>query len=304
MPASRAEEGRRTLRAPARRSRCRWYPPGVRSAFKAALFGLFIAPLLVSAEEGRAPHEGEADAARCRGETFALVPLEPSAVAPEGALEAESQLRMSLGGLSGVCLSTRAHSAARLRSVEGLRLPACADSACRARWARHFEAKWLVSGTVFGLGGARTVNLQLWSADGAIVQRTSYTFSPDRPPLETVGAMIREARVGHSLVADRSGHGLNGKSGGRTVGPVQWALGGAALLAVAAGGGFGNASAQTSKRLSTGASGCEGIREEYSRCFANEHTRGKRQALAANALYAAGAVLGAGAVLTFAVEWP
>lgn len=264
----------------------------MRRTVPVALLALLLASSSVRAE------------GRCRGEALAVVPLEPLALSPEAALEAETQLRMSLGELSGVCLSSRKHSADRLRGVEGNRLPPCGDAACRAKWARHFGARWLVSGTVFGLGGTRTVNLVLWSEDGSVVQRASYPFAHDHPPREVTAEVFREARLGRSLIPSTVANTGVGTGIVRKPHPVQWALGGAALVALASGGVFGHLSTQTANRLENGQTGCVGSGEDYQRCFAAEHAKGRSRAGAANALYATGALLGAGAVVTFAVDWP
>jgi hypothetical protein len=233
----------------------------------------------------------------CRGETLALAPLEPLAVAPALARELETQVRDALQSLSAVCLLPRAHSAERLRALEHHRVRPCTDAACRAEQVKGFEADWLMGGVVYGLGGGRTVNLFLWSADGSVVQHGSFAGQVEG---DVLGRMLREARLGRSLVEEPAPP----LARVRRADWVPWALAGAAATAVAVGGGFGSASLRTAGRVSAGATGCPGEGLEYQRCFEGEVQRGRTQARTANVLFGAGAALGAAATVSLVVEWP
>ncbi len=270
------------------------------STVREMLFGLLVTLPLAAGASAPAPLTAPVPAtgpSDCRGESFAVAPLEPLALSPHDALDEEGRVRDVLSELENSCLVARAHSAKVLAELPGLRVPSCPDAACRAKLVERFGARWLVSGTVYGLGGGRTVTLTLWSADGAIVQRASYTGSDPQRPLTR---LVQEARLGHSLVAEAGGKG----DARFRLGWPQVALGGAAVTALAVGGGFGYASLRTERRLSTSATGCQGDAIVYQQCFADEYRLGARQARTANVLYGLAAVLGASAAVSFAVEWP
>lgn len=240
-------------------------------------------------------------------EAVAVVPLEPSGISPAHARAEEERVREALGALSNVCVVPRAQSAKVLREMEGQRLPACADATCRARMAKAFGAKWLYSGTVYGFGGGRTVMLTLWNAEGTTLHRGSFasgdTVDPSSAAKSVVG-MLRDARLGRSVAT--AGDEAQQGNVGQNEKPLwpRLAVGAAGLAALAGGVAFASASAATSERISQGATGCPGAGDEYQACFARTVRSGEEQATAANVLFGAGALLGAGAVVMFVVELP
>lgn len=234
--------------------------------------------------------------APCRGERVAVVPLEPVGLPPPQAREEEERVRAALEGVPGVCLVPRRDSVEKLRARPGHRLPACEDAECRRKEASAFGADWLYSGTVYGLGGGRTVSLQLWNSQGTVVQGGSFS-SADADAGERVRSMLRDARLGSSLVASRA------PAQTRSRWP-ELATGALAVTSVAVGLGFGAAARNTEQMISERAVPCTGTGDAYAQCFAATERDGQRKATLANAFLGAGAALATGAVVMFVMEWP
>lgn len=232
---------------------------------------------------------------RCEGEKIVVVPLEPIGLQPLEARAEEEKVRDALKGLSGVCVIDRRASAEKLRAFVGHRIPACEDVSCRRRVAAAFDADWLYSGAVYGLGGGRTITLQLWNAEGTVVQRGSFVSGAGEEP---VISLLREARLGRSLVAEEPV--LKPK---RSRWP-ELATGALAVTSLAVGLGFGAASQDHARMVSEGTVPCDGTGDAYVQCFAQAERNGRQQATLANVFLGAGAVLAAGATVMFVLEWP
>ncbi|MBX5481280.1 MAG: hypothetical protein IRZ16_05460 [Myxococcaceae bacterium] len=246
-----------------------------------------------------------AEAAPAGCERVVVVPLEPSGLTPDEALEEEEALRALIARNLSVCVQPRAKAVEVLRTFEGLRLPVCTDAACRKALARKFDADWLVSGTAYGFGGGHTVAITLWPADGNVVQRGTYASGSaldERQPAETVIALFHDARLGRSIA-----NGVEAVAEPARPRRSRWpevALGTAAVAALAGGVAFASASQLTAERISRQRTGCAGQGEAYVRCFEDTVQAGKNQALAANVLFGAGALFGAGVAVVFMVELP
>lgn len=232
-----------------------------------------------------------------------MVPLEPVGLSAADARNEEAKVRAALAELSGVCVLPRSDSAAKLRAFSGHRVPACEDAACRSRVATAFGADWLYSGTAFGLGGGRTVTLQLWNAQGTVVQRGSFATGEgvsDEAAAGTVVGLLRDARLGRSAVADAN---VVTRRGAISRLPA-FTAGALAVAAVGVGAAFGVASQQTAERVAQRQTGCAGTGDAYVQCFNEVERGGRQQAALANVFFGAGALLGAGATVMFVMEWP
>lgn len=249
-----------------------------------------------------APAISHASGGRC--ERIVLVPLDPVGLSPKDAREEEDRVREALSTIQTACLTPREQTGAALKQLEGRRLPPCGDVECRRKLAAHFDADWLFSGTAFGFGGGRSITLSLWNRDGTLVQRGSFASGPGMDPKSgaaVVVDLLREARLGRSIAS------ANERSGTASSMRSHWpeiALGAGAVAALAAGVALGAASRDISARVAEGRTGCAGTGDAYESCFANTVHAGRNQATAANLLFGAGALLGAGATVFFVVDLP
>lgn len=250
---------------------------------------------------GASAAHAQVDAPAC--ERVVIVPLDPAGLTAQAAKVEEEKLRELVAKtLSGLCVQPRKEAAEVLKSLEGRRLPVCDEVSCRQALAERFGADWLVSGTAYGLGGGRTVTLNLWSKDGLRVQRGSYasgTGVDEAAPSKAIITLFREARMGQAFA------GTGAQEPPEKARRARWpevALASAAVAALAGGIAFGTASEATERRISTKQTGCPGAADVYATCFANTVNTGRQQATTANIFFATSAILGAAAGVIFVVE--
>ena len=233
----------------------------------------------------------------CRGEHVVLVPFQAVALSAAEARQVEDAVRKAAEATSGVCLEPRAETVAKLRARGG-RLSACWEAACRGAQVSQLGAEREVRGLALGVGGGHSVALTLVDRGGLESHATVQLSGDELPPgLEDVRA--REAFA--SLWAHRLPPVEVKKASSKVLPTVLVAAGGVAL---AAGIGFGLAARKAETALSSGTGGCAGQGEDFRTCFAGKLQAGRQQALAANALFGAGAVLGAGGAVFFLWELP
>ena len=225
-----------------------------------------------------------AAAAPCAGETVALLPLEPLALSRAEAREAEEAVRRALAATPGICLQPRAQTLARLG---GQVPPACEDRACAGPQLETMGARWIVRGTVLGVGGKRASSLALVGAQGRVASRS---VAPADPQLGAEVAALWGARGGAPIAIRK-----------RSPWPtVTLAAGGAALASGVVMGLLAHGSERKVERAEV----CTQAGVEYAACLERELLSGQRKARTANVLLGAGALLTAGGGLWFAWELP
>ena len=149
-------------------------------------------------------------------------------------------------------------------------------------------ADWLLRGVVLGVGGGRDVSFSLVDREGGEVHGRLSLASAEGAGRQ--GDEVRAREVFRGVWAGRPLPQAV-KGGGGVWPTVLLAAGGVAL---AAGVGFGLAARRADADLSTGGGGCEGEGAAFRDCFSARLAQGRQRALAANALFGAGALLGAG----------
>lgn len=233
----------------------------------------------------------------CRGgERVVLVPFQPVALSTAEARRLEDTVRRAVEGTSGACLEPRADTVAKVRA-QGGRLADCADPACRGAQAVGLGADWLVRGVALGVGGGRGVALTLVDREG-LESHALLELSGEGLPPGLEEARAREA-FQELWKARPSARAVERPA--RVWPTVLLTAGGVAL---AAGVGFGLAARRSEKGLSTGTAGCGGEHEAFRSCVEGRLQEGRRQALTANVLMGAGALLGAGGAVFFVWELP
>ncbi|MBF5042336.1 hypothetical protein FGE12_07985 [Aggregicoccus sp. 17bor-14] len=225
-----------------------------------------------------------ASAAPCPGETVALLPLEPLALSRAEAREAEEAVRRALAATPGICLQPRAQTLARLG---GQVPPACEERACARPQLEALGARWLVRGTVLGVGGKQASSLALVGAQGRVASRS---VAPADPQLGAEVAALWGARGTAPVVVRK-----------RSPWPtVTLAAGGAALASGVVMGLLAHGSERKVERADL----CAQAGADYGTCLERELASGQRKARTANVLLGAGALLTAGGGLWLAWELP
>ncbi len=248
-----------------------------------------LLPLAMMMSLGATPLE-----APCEGERMVMLPFGKVAVARSEARQTEEAVRRAVASAPGVCLESRQQTVERLRALGGPLEP-CAEERCQEGQLKALEARWLVRGRVLGLGGERTVALELVGPEG---QEARSTFlAPDGEAGAEDAAARAFSGLWEALRRQRTAEP-------RTLSPWPQVLIGVGAAALVAGVGFGMAARSTEQRLSEGAGGCEGEGEPFRRCFADGLRRGRQQSFLSNALLGTGAVLGAGGAILFVWELP
>jgi hypothetical protein len=236
----------------------------------------------------------------CPGETVVLLPLQPVALSPALAREAEETVRAAIPPGRKRCLRSRAETVASLGSIQVERLGTCDEARCRRALAEDLRADWLLSGSVLGVGGRRTVNLVLWDRTGTRLGRTSVA-------VDAAGDLglsrVLEALWAQAALLPLSRGPATGPEESFSPAPALW-VAGTGIAAVLVGGLLGLASQQTERRVMEGRTGCPGTGEVYRSCFAATAAAGRNEAVAANVLFGAGVLLGTGATVMWITRWP
>lgn len=225
----------------------------------------------------------------CKGEKVTVLPLFPVAASPGVARAEEQRVREELVALGAYCVQSRADTLGKLGQTSAI---ACEDAACRKRIAERVDADWVVFGLVFGFGGRTTLTAQGWDRSGERLSRRTFESS-----VTNIGqTLISGARALPSAAIPEVAS-VRGR-------PVPLALGGVAVLALAAGAAFGVSSAETSRALSQPQTGCAGAADAYLQCLDTRSALGRRQATAANVFYGAAGLLAASAGIVWVMQWP
>ncbi|MHB8879810.1 MAG: hypothetical protein ACYC8T_39480 [Myxococcaceae bacterium] len=244
----------------------------------------------------------ELEPSGCAGDRLVVAPFEPLALGPAEARAAESEVREKLARMSGLCLEPRAQTVQKLLHRDGQLPQPCADRACSIAQAVQLEARWLLTGTVVGVGGRRSLSLTLAPGVDDPVRRATVTLSgKDDAALRVVleGLFHPETLPSSAVAAEPGAAPVRSRA--------RWpgfAVGGAGIASAAAGLLMGAVSQQTAQGISQGRTGCPGGGTGYAECFDGKVRQGREQALAANLLLGAGAVLGAGAGVMIVFELP
>jgi len=216
----------------------------------------------------------------CAGRV-AIVPFDYLASEAQVAREAEQRVRDAAARRLGACVESREATVKRLQRL-GPFLSACPDDACRASRASALEAASVVEGIALGVGGRPSLALSLWGRDGKAV-RASVPLEGGEKELDAL--FERWARRE------------------RGAGPWPYVSIGAAAGAVAVGAFFGAKVRQEQQAVSDGTA-CAGMTSQaLSGCLDARLADGRRDALAANALFGAGAALAAGGTIWLVWEW-
>lgn len=231
----------------------------------------------------------EMPAPPCKGERVVVLPLFPVATSPGVARQQEERLREELMALNAYCVQPRAQTLSQLGPVSAI---ACEDAACRKRISERMDGDWVIFGMVFGFGGKTTITAQAWDRGGERLSRRTFE--------STV------TNLGQTLIAGANALPLSGLPEQAAVRgrAVPLALGGVAVLALAAGAAFGVSASETSRGLSQPQTGCGGVATAYVDCLNGRADAGRRQATAANILYGAAALLGTSAGVIWVMQWP
>lgn len=225
----------------------------------------------------------------CTGEKVTVLPFFPVATSPGVARAEEQRVREELQALGTYCVQSRADTLTKLGPASAL---ACDDALCRKKISDRVEADWVIFAMVYGFGGRSTMTAQAWDASGErLSRRTFETSVPNIGPTLIAGA---RALPSASLPLEAS---VRGRA-------VPYALGGVALIALAAGAAFGVASAESARGLSGPVTGCGGTGGAYVDCLDQRANLGRRQATTANVFYGASAVLGTSAGVLWVMQWP
>lgn len=248
-----------------------------------------LTPLLAFSLCFAAPALAQTEAARCTGDKVTVLPFFPVATSPGVARAEEQRVREELLKLGTYCVQSRAETLTKQAQASPL---ACDDAQCRRRLAERVDADWIIFAMVYGFGGKTTLGVQAWDKSGERLSRR--TFEATVP---NVGPVMIGAARALPLA------GLPGEASvrGRA---VPLALGGVAVIALAAGAAFGAASAETARGLSQPQTGCGGNGTAYLDCLNTRTELGRRQATTANVLYGAAALVGTSAGVLWVMEWP
>jgi len=222
--------------------------------------------------------------AECASGRMAIVPFDYLAVEAPVARDAEQRVREAARRRLSGCVEARPATVRRLERL-GPSLAACQDDACRAARASALEAQSVLEGIALGMGGGTALALSLWGRDGKAVRQL---VALDGPP----------ERVGREL-DDLLGRWLRGARG-PNLGP--YLVLGAAASAVAAGAVFG-ALMQQNQQAIAGGTACGGFSDDLAACLERRMALGRQQALAANALFGAGAALAVSGTVWLVWEW-
>jgi len=218
--------------------------------------------------------------AECAGRVV-IVPFDYLASEAKLAREAEQLVRDAAARRLGACVEAREATVKRLQRL-GAFLSSCPDDACRAGRASALEAAAVVEGIALGVGGRPSVALSLWGRDGKGVRASV--------PLEG-GAAELDALFEKWARQDRG------------AGPWPMVSLGAAAGAVVAGAFFGARVRQEQQAVGDGTA-CAGMSgPALSGCLDARFAAGRRDALAANVLFGAGAALAAGGTIWLVWEW-
>lgn len=196
-------------------------------------------------------------------------------------------------------LSSEVEEQLRKHGVEPVRVRssvarACDASGCGEPLADGTRAQWALEGTVIGVGGQLTTHLEVAGRDGLV---TRSSFGGEALDLSTA---LKPALDG----ARRDGATAALRPGAARTRHWTWGLAAGGAAALAGGVAFGIHSYATSDALERGRTGCSGTGDAYRQCFAEIAAGGRRSALAANALFGAAALLGAGVGLSYVWELP